>query len=134
MSCYIVSDNHINYLANAVNHLLKPEHIMYHGEGVDPYQSSAIGQLLLDSNVDSYNARYPREQVNKSDYRYKFRLCRDCLPINPVQLIKAIQCYQYQSCEHSGWETSKAKEITDSLLRSALRHLPGYNDAKWSID
>jgi len=38
---------------------------------------------------------------------------------------------KYQSCEHDGWESSKAKAIVDALRSSAWHALPGYEDAAW---
>lgn len=57
----------------------------------------------------------------------------DRLSITPVGTIKLAHCYQYQANEHDGWETSKAKQITDRLIDAAIGHLDGYEAAPWSI-
>ena len=49
----------------------------------------------------------------------------------PVQAIKLVHCYEYQSCEHDGWETSEAHRFTTALLSSLEHSLPGYDDAPW---
>jgi hypothetical protein len=50
---------------------------------------------------------------------------------NIAQVFMSIDCYEYQTCEHPGWETSSAYAFIQAL-RSALWHrLPNYEDAKW---
>jgi hypothetical protein len=36
-----------------------------------------------------------------------------CWLFDPVQVLKSCDCYEYQSCEHDGWEDSEAR--TDRL-------------------
>jgi hypothetical protein len=62
-----------------------------------------------------------------SEYRYTRRA------LSPVEVLKAIDCYEYQSCEHPEWDESEAKAFCDSLRSLQIGMLPGYNDAKWSI-
>jgi len=53
--------------------------------------------------------------------------------LSPVAVLKACSCYEYQSCEHPGWETSEAKRLIDSITQAAIAALPGYQDAAWEI-
>lgn len=50
-----------------------------------------------------------------------------------VQILKAIDCYEYQSCEHPDWETSEAKVFCDALRGLMIGRLDGYADAQWEI-
>jgi len=50
-----------------------------------------------------------------------------------VELIKALHCYEYQSCEHPGWRTSQAHSFCRALERRLIGELPGYDDAPWAI-
>ena len=54
-------------------------------------------------------------------------------PLPAVAVLKAIDCYEYQSCEHPEWEESEAFAFCDSLRRSLIGSLPGYDQAAWSI-
>lgn len=54
--------------------------------------------------------------------------------MTPVIAIKSALCYQYQSNEHDGWESSQAKRITDRLIDSAIAALDGYAAAPWGIE
>ena len=57
----------------------------------------------------------------------------DQLGITPVGTLKAIQCFEYQACEHDGWEKSKAKAWIDRLLGETIAALPGYEGEPWGI-
>lgn len=52
---------------------------------------------------------------------------------DPVIVIKQAQCLEYQSNEHPAWETSRAKEIIESIISAAIASLPGYEAAPWGI-
>lgn len=51
-----------------------------------------------------------------------------------VEILKAIACYEYQSCEHDEWETSEAKTFCKALRSRMIQSLPGYDTAAWEID
>ena len=50
---------------------------------------------------------------------------------NPVHIIKMCHCLDYQSCETDNWEQTDAYQILQSIIDSATRELPGYEDAPW---
>ena len=53
--------------------------------------------------------------------------------MTPVIAIKSALCYEYQSNEHPGWESSQAKRITDQIRDSATAALDGFEQAPWGI-
>lgn len=53
--------------------------------------------------------------------------------LDPVVVLKQIACYEYQSCDHDNWLASEAAAITAALRSSAIRVLPGYDDAPWGL-
>lgn len=122
MSCFICNDLHISVLAHFA------ARFNCDGEKMTPKN---IGLLLHSENVKSYNARYEDDQQfytyhHKSDIR-----AYDYVPV--VQVLKAAQCLAYQSCEHDGWQSSKAKRILDAIESKAIYQLPGYEDSDWEI-
>lgn len=52
-------------------------------------------------------------------------------PAFVAKVLKAVHAYEYQSCEHPEWPTSRAYEICDAMKKAAIRLLPGYEDAEW---
>jgi len=43
------------------------------------------------------------------------------------QVLGAISCYEYQSCESVGWETSWSKQFMDSLRKNLCSMIAGDN-------
>ncbi len=119
MSAFIVNRKHIEYLVEAARKW-----------SVDCYNHTPekIGQILMDENVRSINYRY-KESYKSSGYG----IHRATLDIDPVQVIKACNCLDYQSGDHPEWEESESCKFLDSLKREAICYLPGYNLAKWEI-
>lgn len=53
---------------------------------------------------------------------------------SPVEILLAIEGYEYQSCEHPSWSTSEAQAFCDALRKHVISRLPGYDAAhSWEI-
>lgn len=124
MSCWIVTKRHIDALAMLIDAELKP----LDGHDVPmELRRKAIGMNLMIENNNSYNYRY--------DNRYKDE-CHDVFGYewedpklgkeleNPYYVLKAIGCYDYQSCEHPGWEASWSNRILDRLREHVIDRMP----------
>ena len=60
--------------------------------------------------------------------------CRLGRNLHAIVLLKAVHGYEYQSCEHPGWEGSEAQAFCRSLTRALITELPGYSEAPgWEI-
>ena len=140
MSAFQVSNAHISVLVFArefVDSRLTP---FYRDSETD------LGRALVRENVLSCEHRYPsnaqRDHVlttgavepSAADfaaeaYFYK----RPAKTPDVVTMLKAIDCYEYQSCEHPGWKTSHARDYCAEVRRNLIPMLPGYSDAPWGI-
>jgi hypothetical protein len=89
--------------------------------------------MLWRENLASIHARYP-DTVASGDYPgpanfrardVDFYLFQD-VPgtVDPLAVIDAVSCYEYQSCEHAGWQASEAKAFCDALTAKMLRQIP----------
>ena len=130
MSAFICSDNHISAI---VKWATRNNVSIWYG---NPSRSLCAGgeqelvDILYAENVKSVNYRYRGGDPTTGC------VCvyDPTSPIlAPVAVIKAVQSLEYQSCEHPGWETSDAKEILQAIQSEAIRRLPGYELAEWSI-
>jgi hypothetical protein len=152
MSAYIVDVAHIDALVTAaairsqisgpVSYWHDDEH---HSGPVTRDDKTALGKMLMAENEKSIMYRYPDTQSDGQPlhdrmpgpagydgadyYQYPDTLLD---PLDPVSLIKMIHCYEYQSCEHPGWKTSRAKAFCDALLHRQMQRLPGYDSAPWN--
>jgi len=147
MSAYVVDRGHIRYLVTAMLstriNRYPPFSWWWDGErrtlaAMNRDEASRIGQMLWDENIRSVQGRYPDCKGKPESmpgpidevFIYAHSMNHHGSP-DPVQVLKACDCYEYQSCEHSEWESSQAKAIIDTLRRHAWQALPGYEDAAW---
>jgi hypothetical protein len=85
--------------------------------------------MLLEQNIRGVNSRYCIE--GESETMYAFEVSR--VSLDPVQVLKALQCYEYQACNDPGWKGSEARAFCDALRRLAIARLPGYEQAAWEV-
>ena len=97
---------------------------------------------LQRENLASLKARYgetdPTEPPEYTEAVYKkvrqyFLDPRRSNAEKVAQVFMAIDCYEYQSCEHEEWDESKARRFCDDLRKAWARELPGYDAAAWRI-
>jgi hypothetical protein len=93
-------------------------------------QADRIGQMLMRENRLSVNHRYNENEVEEI---YTFTPVKGTVRVNPVVILKAIACLEYQSCEHPGWEGSEAHAFCEALRKRMIHRLPGYDEAPWEI-
>jgi hypothetical protein len=91
--------------------------------------AGTVGAMLLAENQSSVNHLYHRDEIESP---YLFVL--DGHPVDPVRILKAVDCYTHQSCEHPGWESSESRAFCDTLTHLAIRRLPGYGEAPWMVE
>jgi hypothetical protein len=151
MSVYIVSKAHIDALVSAAM-AQGDTFCWYDADGdhsheltyTDTVHATKVGAMLWGENLKSINARYvntvdnPLACPGPADFegratidRYVFKRTNK---LTPVQILKAIDCYEYQSCEHAGWKTSEAHQFCRALEARMISSLPGYKDAPWGLD
>jgi hypothetical protein len=119
MSAYVVSKAHIDAMLSSMSPYTRSRN----GNNMN-----AIGQKLVNQNYRSVNYRY-HEHDEPEVYRFKLRM-----PLKPVEVIKACDCYAYQSCETPDWEDTEAYKICRQIREDAIHRLPGYEEAPWGID
>lgn len=118
MSAFLVSKKHIDTLVSAA--------VQYGTMGVRGHET-AVGQRLWEANVKSLNAHFG-SKVEKRTYEFEKALVPE-----PVEVLKAIQCYEYQSGDFPGYDKSEAAKLCASLTAKAVTKLPGYDDAPWGL-
>lgn len=86
-----------------------------------------IGAMLWNENKRSVDHRYDRA-TDREVYRFA-----ESRVTAPVAILKALSCYEYQTCEHPEWETSEARAFCTALRDAVITMLPGYDTADWAI-
>lgn len=92
--------------------------------------ANQVGAMLWAENRRSVNHRYAEDEIEPGPYVYA-RPRND--GYGPVAILKAIDCYEYQACEHPEWERSEAHAFCQALRKAMIHGLPGYEGAAWEI-
>ena len=129
MSCWIVEDKHCYYLAS----LMLGYELEYEWGGqthkIDtPERAAKMAEIMMIENHNSYAARY-NEFYNIEPFKPEFIRPLSVDDTSFVQMVKSIDCYSYQACEHGGWDMCQAKTACDTLrgrITEGLRLYPGH--------
>ncbi|MCI0456915.1 MAG: hypothetical protein L0Z62_08050 [Gemmataceae bacterium] len=128
MSAWIVSKKHIDLMVAGIMHRTRDRVVPPHEGGYNP---DALGQMFVKECVASVSYRYPDDKPGElpgpcDGYYLKRYTFEDpgYLP-TVAELYKAIDCYCYQSCEHRGWEKSKALKVCDAVRAVIAARVPG---------
>jgi len=90
-----------------------------------------VGRMLLKENYKSVYHRYDEVPTVQLEEPYQFNRIKG--NIDPIQVLKGIDCYEYQSCEHPSWRESEAHNFCESLRSMAIHNLKDYEEAEWEI-
>lgn len=128
MSAFIVCHDHIDALLTFAT----AEQATSNGVEITARNATEIGRILLTENERSVSHRYPGDvdlpgTIGEEAADYTFR------PVDPVPaplaILKACECFDYQSCETDDYRDSEACKIVDVIRSRAISRLPGYSNA-----
>lgn len=95
---------------------------------LQPSTAEQVGAMLLAENQRSVNYRYNEHEIEEP-YTHGPSSLR-----SPVEILFAIACYEYQSCETPDWEQSEAAAFCRVQRLQMIHQLPGYAEAQaWPI-
>ena len=129
MSAFVVSKEDIDILVTA--------HLALEGLAWTNERADAIGRMLWRENVLSVAYRYDmpaRHGAEHAAYIDAIAAYRsEPICARAAAVAKIARCYDYQSCEHPGWEASRARAIVDGLMGAFPDTIAGYDAAPWGI-
>lgn len=144
MSAFIVNKSHINAMLQAGMAVTYEPFSWWHDGKrhiLDGSTIDEVGQMLLDECVKSVCYCYEDHTITELPRRtnaewlmpFKYKLTHRCP--TPIEALKVISCYEYQSCEHDEWKASEAKAFCSALRHCTINRLPGYDEAAgWEWD
>jgi hypothetical protein len=131
MSAWLVSKNHIDVLVGARK--LVPGRV----KSFSGVSDDELGRKLWRENMLSLHARYGDKVDERKVASYRYA---QVAHLSVGGYLKALDCYDYQSCEHGGWVTSEAKryvtELETALAGSKaeqIRKSQDYENAPWGF-
>lgn len=92
-----------------------------------------LGSILKTANYESVNYRY-KETTPCEPYHHRGA---DIAPflggkvISWGQVLQAVRCYEYQSCEAPTWGDSLAKAICSAITRKVCGRIADEDEAEW---
>lgn len=98
-----------------------------------PDTADGVGMMLLAQNHRSFDHRYDGRHGVEAEPGEMYEFAAYKGQIDPVQVLKALDCYEYQACETPDWERCEAWRFCDSLRGRAINRLKGYNEAQWEV-
>ena len=121
MSCFVVPDFHIDALVSwaADNGA---------AAFVDGLTPSQLARKLFLANALAYRERYGEAVPLK----YKFT--RVTTDLEPVAVLKACDCLEYQCSDWSDWSASVQDRALARIRDRAIICLPGYRSAAWTLE
>ena len=134
MSAFSVSTAHLDYLVTAAYRYGCLKQVTPHFSPflTDYDVATKVLRMLRAENNASLAARYPSHPDMQSALEDDDEATLRGEP-DPVQVLKAVNCYAYQACEHDGWEASEARKFCERLKACAIANLPGYREAAWEV-
>ena len=128
MSAFMVPIEHIRAMVNAgLNVEYGPMTWLTAGV-LMPSTAEQVGAMLFAENQRSVNYRYNEHEIEEH-YTHGPSSLR-----SPLEILLAIACYEYQSCETPDWEQSEAAAFCRKLRMHRIVQRPGYGDAQaWPI-
>ena len=141
MSAFLLGKTHIDYLMKAAQAYVHgstsfswyDEKMNYHRFTHEDVNT--VGAMLWLENKKSVEHLYgPKSEGMWTHFKeYVYEDPEHGGEVDWVQVLSAIACYRYQSCEHPEWLTSDAFHFVQALEKRAIQNLPGYNDAAWEV-
>jgi hypothetical protein len=147
MSAFVVSPTHIDVLLSVALHgpsdgtsglaHWSPPYLDEATAALSATTATVLGAGLLAECIASVSHRYPDSPLADLPgplpmpvpSQYEFTDFGACLTI--AEACSAIDCFEYQSCEHPAWSGSPSERFCSRLRASLTAALPGTADAPW---
>lgn len=134
MSSFMVSKKHIIYLVNAM--LTLPHGLSWCGNEEahwlkrgDFKRAVEIAELLNRENSESLLAIYGESEdlydFKETDFGFQ--------SFDAIQVLKAVQCFDYQVCDAPNYEINGVHSLLLSLQNEVINLLPNYKQLIWHI-
>lgn len=130
MSSFMVSDRHILFLVAAWARCRRDLSVTVLREDM-----ALVATMLKQANHRSIMHLYPDRAPMPPEFLTFQPAQMPEVPrsFDPVAVIKAATCLDYQSCDPDGWEQTNAAKLIQSLISDAIARLPGWRDADWAM-
>lgn len=96
-------------------------------------------ETLYQENIRSVRSRYPGDKWSELPGPIEkplhiivtIREMTTARRVEPVAILKAVSCLDYQSCETENYKETLGYQLLDMIRTAAIHALPGYEEASW---
>lgn len=139
MSAFVVSHKHINTLLSWANRNQVSIVPLIDGGDIQRIEWAQIehlqraAEILLTENVRSVSELYKDSPsvIISGDLPIDFKF--ETAHLEPVAIVKACQCYEYQADSAPGYRDGNAARIVLFIQSKAIQLLLGYKQADWEV-
>ena len=99
---------------------------------------TSLGRWLWAENLRSLNACHHLAVAYRAAHERCERLIEDYeftqyVAIKPAQFHSVLEYYEYQCCDHEGWQASEAHQLCRNIADALLKLLIGDDTGPWGI-
>lgn len=103
------------------------------------FTPSQLGQILVSENVRSVHHRYPDDDPDMGElpgpidayYMAPYVYATPRKQLTAGEVFRAIDCLDYQSCEHEDWRNSEAYAFCVALRKAYCDQIADIQEAVW---
>lgn len=149
MSAYICNPEHFGILAAYASQkqcVIREWDRLTHSDN-SILEAQRVARCLALENIRSVAYRYPDDkdghrpgpclkdaEILEAAAIYAAYFVEHLQSVTPVQILRLIDCLDYQSCETDDWQQTLAFKQLGWIRGRAIYALPGYDRAQWSFD
>lgn len=97
-----------------------------YGEGWETPDQDLPGRLVTTEVLPGF-------EVSAPEYLRPYTFSMPKRSYSPVEILSAISCLDYQSCETDDWTETEAYAFLQALKDDCIGRLPGMREAPWGI-
>ncbi len=130
MSAFQVTGKHIAVMVDAFIKIAADNN--FH-RSPDTSKRAELCKMLAEENAKSVNYRYQAFKAGAVTEFPEFneKVLRE---FSFMVLLKVIDCYEYQACEHEGWKDSEARKFCAKLYRMVIQSQNEWRDCDgWGL-
>ncbi len=96
--------------------------------------AAALGKIFYEAKLMAVCERYEDNPKCYGPYVHNPVWALLVENYKPVEIIKAVKCLDYNCSSAEDWEESAAYIALERIKSTAIRLLPGYNQAQWELE
>jgi hypothetical protein len=104
-----------------------------HEKWVNVATANDTGNMLMDANQASITARYEGRWPQEAQEPFAFKFSYITM-LDPIKIMGAIRCFNYQACEVSNYELTEASLFNEALTELCIARISESHETPWTVE